>query len=491
MTLHAPSISYLALTPFILLMGAALVLLVVTALSHRRPSPALTTAIGLATALGVLVYTVVGWIHVDQHGPLVTAAGAIVMDRFGLALGAGVAVSLMMALTNAHDWQVREGIVGGEYQMLTILAAAGSFLMTQANDLVVVFVGLETLSIALYCLIAFNRRRPKSAEAAMKYFLLGSFAAAIFIYGVALTYGATGSTNLTAIAYFLGTNHLLHPGLLLAGGSLMLIIFCLKGSAAPFHFWVPDVYEGAPTPLTGMHSSLVWAGSFGALVRIVTSALGSETSTWRPIFFALAVMTVATGALFSVLQTNAKRLLAYSAVTQSGFVLLGIWAATPAGVSAVVFYVVTYGPIVLSTFSIVGVVAGAGDSAHALSEYRGLVRRSPWVAVSLTILLLSQLGLPFTTGFDAKFAVLAATVDAGNTLGAVVAMTFAVVAAYAYLRWITSLFAADDGPTTTPLVVPWGSRVVIVFGVLYTVVVGIDPGLLSVFTSHATLLFQP
>ncbi len=489
MTLHVPAINYLALLPFLLVTAAALKLLMLTALMRRRIATSLATWTAVVAGLAVLGTTLVQWYELDRYGSSVTAAGAIVYDPFGVLMTAGIAVSLILAVLNGHDWQRREGIVGAEYQMLVLLAAGGAILMAQANDLIIVFLGLEILSIALYCLIAFNRRRQASAESAMKYFLLGGFAAAIFIYGVALTYGATGTTNLTNIAYFLGSNHLLHPGLLLAGGGLMLVAFVFKVEAAPFHFWAPDVYEGEPTPLSGAHASIVWAGAFAALVRIMVVALGSQQSTWRPLFFGLIVASIATGALLTIQQSNAKRLLAYASVTQSGFVLLGIWAGTASGVAATTFYVVTYGPVVLATFAIVGLVSGPGDSDHALTRYQGLSRRNPWLAASLAVLLLSQLGVPFTTGFDAKFGVLAATLDAGNVWGAVVAMMGAAVAAFAYLRWTTTLYA-DVDETLAPLVVPWATRVVVGFGVLTTVVVGVDPGLITSISSHATLLFQ-
>jgi NADH-quinone oxidoreductase subunit N len=339
--------------PFLLVTAAALKLLMLTALMRRRIATSLATWTAVVAGLAVLGTTLVQWYELDRYGSSVTAAGAIVYDPFGVLMTAGIAVSLILAVLNGHDWQRREGIVGAEYQMLVLLAAGGAILMAQANDLIIVFLGLEILSIALYCLIAFNRRRQASAESAMKYFLLGGFAAAIFIYGVALTYGATGTTNLTNIAYFLGSNHLLHPGLLLAGGGLMLVAFVFKVEAAPFHFWAPDVYEGEPTPLSGAHASIVWAGAFAALVRIMVVALGSQQSTWRPLFFGLIVASIATGALLTIQQSNAKRLLAYASVTQSGFVLLGIWAGTASGVAATTFYVVTYGPVVLANFAIV------------------------------------------------------------------------------------------------------------------------------------------
>ena len=490
MTLHAPAINYLALLPFLLLTGAALLLLFLTALTRNRLSTRLSSTIAVSAALGGFVSTFFQWYQVDHNGASTTAAHAIVMDGFSIVMAASITSSLTFALLIAHDWQGRERFNGAEYQMLALLATSGSVLMTQANDLVLVFLGLEILSIALYCLIAFNRRRYKSSESSMKYFLLGGFAAAIFIYGAALIYGATGTTNITAISFFLANNHLLHPGLLLAGGGLMMVAFAFKVQAVPFHFWSPDVYEGAPTPVTVFHASIVWGGAFAAMMRVMISGLGTQIDTWRPIFFGLIVLSTLVGAAFAILQGNAKRLLAYSSVSHSGFILLGVWTGTAAGVATSVFYVLTYAPVVLGSFAIVALVGGVGDSNHELEKYRGLARRNPWIGASLSVLLLSQLGVPFTVGFDGKFAVLASTIDAGNVWGAVIAMIAACIAAFAYLRWTTGLYA-EENLDVAPLVVPWASRVVIFLAVAYALVFGIDPSLLTSITSHATFLFQP
>jgi len=489
-TLHAPLINYLAILPFLFLTGAALLLLFMTALTRDRLSTRVSSTIAVSAALGGFVATFVQWFEVDHHGATTTAAHAIVMDGFSAVMCASICSSLVFALLIAHDWQGRERFNGAEYQMLALLATSGSVLMTQANDLVLVFLGLEILSIALYCLIAFNRRRYKSSESSMKYFLLGGFAAAIFIYGAALTYGATGTTNVTSIAYFLGTTHLLHPGLLLAGGGLMMVAFAFKVQAVPFHFWSPDVYEGAPTPVTGFHASIVWGGAFAAMIRVMISGLGSQIDTWRPIFFGLIVLSTIVGACFAILQGNAKRLLAYSSVSHSGFILLGVWTGTAVGVSAAAFYVLTYAPVVLGSFAIVALVGGVGDSNHELEKYRGLARRNPWIGFSLSVLLLSQLGVPLTVGFVGKFSVLSATINAGDVYGAIVAIVSACIAAFAYLRWTTGLFA-DENLDTPPLVVPWASRVVITLSVIYAIVFGIDPGLLTSIASHASLIFQP
>jgi len=488
--LSAPAINYLALLPFLFLVGAALLLLLLTAMTRNRLSTTLSSTIAVSAATGAFVTTFFQWWSIDHHGAIDTAAHAVAMDGFGALFTASISSSLVFALLIAHDWQGRERFNGAEYQMLALLATSGSVLMAIANDLVLVFLGLEILSIALYCLIAFNRRRLKSSESSMKYFLLGGFAAAIFIYGVALTYGAIGTTNVTGLAYFLANNHLLHPGLLFAGGGLMMVAFAFKTQAVPFHFWSPDVYEGAPTPVTGFHASIVWGGAFAAAIRVMISGLGTQIVTWRPIIFGLIVLSTIIGACFTILQTNAKRLLAYSSVTHSGFIWLGVWTGTASGVAASLFYVLTYAPVVLGSFAIVALVGGVGDSNHELEKYRGLARRNPWIGASLALLLLSQLGLPFTVGFNGKFAVLAAALDGGNTAAAIVAMIAAAIAAFAYLRWASSLFA-EPTIEAPPLHVPWASRVVITLSVLYTIVFGIDPGWLSTIANHGALLFHP
>jgi NADH-quinone oxidoreductase subunit N len=361
--------------------------------------------------------------------------------------------------------------------------------MTQANDLIVIFLGLEILSIGLYVLAAFDRHRAKSSEAALKYFLLGGFASAIFIYGAALVYGATGSTNLTSISYFLGANVLLRPGLLYAGGALLLIGFAFKVAAVPFHLWSPDVYEGAPTPVTGFMAGIVKVGAFAAFIRVLISALGTQLDTWRPILWVLIIATTLVGATLALIQRNTKRMLAYSSINHAGFMLMGLWAGTIRGTAATLFYVMTYAPIVIATFAVLTLVGGVGDENHGIEFYRGLARRQPWLGGALAVLLLSQLGVPLTTGFYAKFSVLAAVVDAGSSTLAVVALVGAAIAAVFYLRWTSTLFAGDATGTRIP--VPPATATVIALGVAATVVFGVWPGPLVTLAQHATVLFSP
>ncbi len=271
-----PSVHYLAILPVIILFGASLALVFATALVRDKIDQKVATSITSVASVAVLVVTYFQWRCLDKAGPSTSVAHAIVLDGFSVVATAVIALSLLMATLVAHDWAVRERVVGAEYQILALAASAGAVLMTQANDLIVIFLGLEILSLGLYVLVAFDRHRRTSSEAALKYFLLGGFASAIFIYGAALVYGATGTTNLTSISYFLAANTLAHPGLLYAGGALLLVGFAFKVAAVPFHLWSPDVYEGAPTPVTGFMASIVKVGAFAAFVRVIISALGTR-----------------------------------------------------------------------------------------------------------------------------------------------------------------------------------------------------------------------
>jgi NADH-quinone oxidoreductase subunit N len=485
-----PSIHYLAILPVMILVGTSLVLIFLTSLTRNKVSQFVATSITCAASLAVLVVTYFQWRNLDSSGASTTIAHAIVLDGFSVVATATVAISMLMATLVAHDWAIRERVVGAEYQILALAASAGAVLMTQANDLVVVFLGLEILSLGLYVLVAFDRHRANSGEAALKYFLLGGFASAIFIYGAALVYGATGSTNLTTISYFLGSNVLLHPGLLYAGGALLIVGFGFKVAAVPFHLWSPDVYEGAPTPVTGFMASIVKVGAFAAFVRVVISALGTQSETWRPILWVLVVLTAVVGASLGLVQRDAKRILAYSSINHAGFILLGIWAGSVRGVSSTLFYLITYAPTVVATFAIVTLVGGKGDEKHSIDAYRGLARRQPWLGASLAVLLLSQLGAPLTTGFYAKYSVLAAAIDVGGTPIALIALLSAAIAAVFYLRWSTSLYA-EDHLDVARVVVPRATGIVIGVGVAMTLLFGIWPGPLATLSQHATLLFNP
>ncbi len=445
-----PHVNYTTILPELILLGGMLLLLAAAALSPRQiPTEAYaTTTVGIAAA--ALVASLVLWRDVTRHGPFVAVAHSIVIDGFSVFVHVLVASVLVVAAILAPSYLRREGIVGCEYYALALIAGSGAMFMSSANDLVLVFLGLEILSIPLYVLAGFDQRRSASGEAAMKYFVLGAFASAIFVYGIALTYGATGSTNLAQIAAFLALNVVTHNGVLLAGLALLLVGFAFKIAAVPFHMWTPDVYQGAPTPAAGFMAAIAKAGGFAALLRVFVSTFPSLRSSWQPIVWVLAGLTLLVGAVLALVQRDVKRMLAYSSINHAGFALLGLQAATARGVAGSLYYLFVYGFLVLGSFAVVAVVAGKGDDAHDLGRYRGLARRKPLLAGSFAVLLLAQAGAPFTTGFFSKFYVVLASVDAHSYALAAIAMTSAAIAAFFYLRLVFLMFGeepADLGTT--------------------------------------------
>jgi NADH-quinone oxidoreductase subunit N len=352
-----------------------------------------------------------------------------------------VSIAMILSALVADGYLEREGWQGAEFHVLALVSGSGAMLMAMANDLIIVFLGLEILSIALYVLTAFNYRRAASGEAALKYFILGGFSSAIFAYGIALTYGATGSTNLTQISDFLSKNVVLTNGLLLAGLSLLLVGFAFKIAAVPFHMWTPDVYQGAPSPVTGFMSAVAKAGAFAALLRVLFSSFGNFSSDWRPIVYGLAVLSLVLGAFVALRQRDVKRMLAYSSINHAGFILLGVVAGTTRGASAALYYLFAYMIMTIGSFAIFTVLGREGDRDQDLARYRGLAARQPAMALALAVLLLAQAGAPFTTGLWAKVQVVFASITAGYVPLGVIAMVTAAVAAFFYLRVAVLMYA--------------------------------------------------
>ncbi len=446
--LHIPKITYLSILPELVLMGGAVGVMILSSLGRRPMTPSFVTSTTVLTGLASLSLSLVQWFDVANHGAHVAVASAVVEDGFSALVAVLVSCAVLLAALVGDGWMRRERLVGPELGVLMLLSASGAMIMGAANDLIVVFLGLEILSIPLYVLAAMNARRAESGEAGLKYFILGAFSSAVFLYGVALTYGATGTTNLSQVADYLARNVLLHDGLLLAGLALLLAGFGFKIAAVPFHLWTPDVYQGAPSPVTGFMAAVAKAGGFAALLRVFVSSFGVLRSDWQPVVWVLAVVTLVLGAVVALVQRDIKRMLAYSSINHAGFVLLGLQAATARGVEGSLYYLFVYMIMVIGSFAVVTVVGGTGDRRHDLDQYRGLAARRPWLAASFAVLLIAQAGVPFTTGFLAKLEVISASVAAHSTPLAVVAMVSAAVAAFFYLRVILVMYAPESGATS-------------------------------------------
>ncbi|MDQ3470642.1 MAG: NADH-quinone oxidoreductase subunit N [Actinomycetota bacterium] len=496
---RGPEVGWFALSPLLVLSGAALGLLLLGALTPRWPN-GLQAFVTAAAAGAAATLAVVLWDDIADRGPSTLVGGALAFDTFAMFMTIVICIAVLLVALVTDDYLRREDLDGPEVYALYLVTATGGVVMSAANDLIVLFIGLETLSLALYVLAASHRRRAGSAEAGIKYFVLGGFSSAFFLYGIALVYGATGSTNLTRIVDAFGAGVPLerNDALVLAGVAMLVVGLGFKVAAAPFHVWTPDVYQGAPTPVTAFMASAGKVAAFAALLRVFVVALPFYRDDWRPVIWVLAVTSLVVGSFLAVVQTDVKRMLAYSSISHAGFVLVGLEAAghtagsadAGLGVPSAAVYLFIYAVMVIGSFAVVTLVARTGDGATSLDAFRGLGRSHPLLALALTVLLLAQAGVPFTGGFIAKFGVIRAAADERSYALAVIAMVASVVAAFLYLRimvstWITDAPEDDD---LEPVRVPLSSGVAIAACAVFTLAVGVVPGWL-LDAADATVAF--
>lgn len=473
--MSTPEVSWIAILPEVMLaLGAVAVLL---ADVQWKPPPrylGMVAALALAAALAL---TGVQWVIAGDAresarlGELVVFSGLVVMD--GLAVFGRFLVLAITAVGLAAGWRYIAGLGrrGAEATALVLLASSGFSIMVASNNLVMMFLGLEVGSIALYVLAGMSRDRALSDEAAIKYFLLGSFASAIFIYGVSLMYAGTGELEVIAIEQFLAGSVLFSPAVLLIGLALVVVGLGFKVSAAPFHAWAPDVYQGAPAGVVGYMAAVAKVAGFVAIARVLIAGVGELASDWAPIVSGIAALSMVVGSVLALVQDDVRRMLAYSGVAHAGFIMTGVAGG---GTGGVLFYLVVYALQLLGAFAVVAAVSGHDTSSSALGSYRGLARRSPLLAGAFTILLLGMAGLPVTSGFVAKFAVFTDAWRSGHEWLVVLAVVASVVALAFYLRIIVVMYM-DEGDGAE-LVVPGTIRWVLAVAVAVTLVWGILPG---------------
>lgn len=484
------NIGFLPIAPeVVLLIGALVVLIVEVTLRLGKRAWGLVSGITLVVAFG---FAVLQWLRVREIGPQLNFSQQdiesvrlpmIVMDGLssftGLVLFAAAGVALIGAWRLVASLDTR----GAEFVTLYLLAVAGLHLMAISSNLILLFIGLETASMSLYVIAGFTRTEERSDEAAMKYFLLGSFASAVFLYGVALTFASTGSTSIYGaggIQAFLQTTAILEPGIALAGLGLMIVGLGFKVSAAPFHQWAPDVYQGAPAGAVPMMAAGVKIAGFAALARVLVSAFPALIDSWATPIAAIAALSVLVGTLVAIAQDDLKRMLAYSGVAHAGFIMTALVAGT-AGVAAVEFYVATYAFQLIGAFTIVAIVSGPRSDRSGFDAFVGLGERSPFLAWMLALFMLAMGGIPFTAGFIAKVGVFTAAVDGGFLWLAILGLVTAVAGLFFYLRIIVLMFfqqatlAEAPGTATAPPEVTTGSRIVLAIASAVTVAVGIVP----------------
>ncbi len=410
----------------------------------------------------------------DASGP---ADAMIALDGFRVAANVILLGGALLVVALSRDYLTREGLPSAEFHALILLALVGMLVLVAARDLILLFVGLELMSISVYVLTGYARKDPKSSEASLKYFIVGAFASAFLVYGIALLYGATGTTRLATAATRIATGAPSGDLLLTAGMGLLIIGFAFKIAAVPFHMWTPDAYEGAPTPVTAFMATGVKAAAFLALLRVLTVDLGGVADVWRSAIWWLAILTMIVPNMIALAQDNVKRMLAYSSIAHAGYLLVGVAAASALGRSASVFYLAAYTVMTVGSFAIVSHVAGAGDRNALVGDYRGLGWRRPALAAALFVFLLSLAGFPPTAGFVGKLYLLRAAVEAGETGLAVTLVVSSLIAYYYYLRIVWNMyFVAMPDDVEVPAHPTPGFRLVIGICVGLILLAGLFPG---------------
>ena len=424
--------------------------------------------------VGVAVAAVAnGWLYglIPEQGSTMIA-----VDRFHLFANWIFLIAAALTLAISPTYVKRQRLQEGEFYALVLFATVGMMLMGGTRDLIVIFLALEVMSISAYVLSGFNRRDPKSAEAGLKYFLLGAFSTGFLLYGIALVYGATGSTNVALIALTISTGAAV-AGLLQVGIALLLIGFAFKISAIPFHMWTPDVYEGAPSPVTAFMSAGVKAAAFVAFARVFIVAFGGVTESWYAIAWWLAAITMVIANVVALAQTNVKRLLAYSSIAHAGYLLVAIVAMNQSATAGLLFYLLVYTAMNIGAFAVIVCVSRHGEERLGIDRYTGLGARHPALAVCLTIFLLSLAGFPGTGGFMGKIFILQGAAEAGLWTLSVIFVLTTVVSYYYYLRiaWYMWMRESSDPAADDPVAVPLAMRFAMGAAVALVVVLGIFP----------------
>lgn len=436
------SIDLVLAFPEIVLLGATCLVLVIDSFlkDHQR---SVTYLLGLLTVVATAVA-----VAASPDGRHVAFSGLFVVDgvsQFLKLVTVGVVGAVFLY---SRDYLAKRGLFKGEYFVLTLFATLGIFVMSSAHSFLSLYMGVELLALSQYALVAFDRDSPVAAESAMKYFVLGAIASGLLLYGISIVYGVTGTFDLAGLAAHVHGDTTHQVGLLL-GLAFLIAGIAFKFGAVPFHMWVPDVYEGAPTSVTLFLGAAPKLAYFALAFRVLAEGLGGAADSWQQMLIVLSVLSLAVGNVVAVAQTNLKRMLAYSTISNVGFILLGFIAGTPGGYRAALFYTVSYVLMALGSFAMIILVSRAGYEADRISDLKGLAQKSPWFAWMMLFLMMSTAGVPPFIGFFAKLYVIQSVLAVGLNWLAIVAVLFSVVGAFYYLRIIKVMFfdaPEDDGP---------------------------------------------
>jgi NADH-quinone oxidoreductase subunit N len=462
-----PPVELLPLLPALIVLAAGVLVLALDLGPRGIPRELLAVA-ALAGMIGALLATLARW---GTGGR--AFRDMIVLDDYALFFNVIICYSGALIVLLSMDYLRRRGSDSAEYYALVLFATAGMMLLAAAGDLVVIFLALELMSLSLYVLAGLFKRELASGEASMKYFLLGAFASSFLLYGIALLYGAAGTTNLDRIASAMASRP--RDPLFVVGLGLVLVGFGFKISSVPFHMWVPDVYQGAPTSVTALIATGSKAGAFAALIRVLTVVPRGVAVDWTVLLWVVAAVTMTVGNVVAIAQSNLKRMLAYSSIAHAGYMLVGLVAGGAVGTSAVLFYLLTYAFTTIGAFGVITLCERARGEAVEVGDYAGLARRHPLLAAALGLFLLSLIGIPPLAGFVGKFYVFGAAVRAGYVWLAVIGVLNSAVAAYYYLRVIVYMYMREPEGAATAFAPSFAGSLALAIALLGIVLLGVVP----------------
>ena len=469
-----------------IVLALAIMVILVVGLFVREEKQPLSHWLSL---LAIVITALVTIASFDSGGTRYTFNQMFISDSMGQLLKLFACIATFATLIYARQYTAVRGMLGGtlsgEFYVLALMTLLGQMIMISGNSFLIIYLGLELMSLSLYALVALRRDHPISTEAAMKYFVLGAMASGFLLYGMSLLYGASGSLNLTQVAAAVSSGTV-NKMVLVLGLVLLMAGLAFKLGAAPFHMWAPDVYQGAPTSVTLLLGAAPKLAAFAICMRLLVGALGAMAADWQQMLIVMAVASMAVGNITAIAQTNIKRMLAYSTISQMGFMLLGLisgvfdgstTAATANAYSASMFYAVTYVLTTLGSFAMIMLLSRSGFEAESLEDFKGLNQRSPWFAAVMMVLLMSFAGVPPMVGFFAKLSVLEAALAAGHLWLVIVAVLLSLVAAYYYLRIVKLMYF--DAPTDmSPIVADRGMQITLSVNGIAVVLLGILPGTL-------------
>ena len=506
MTFEAPTLSYGLLAPMLIVLAGAVIGVLVEAFAPRSSRTPSQLFVSFASLFGALVVAITN----RSQASVTAAMGSITLDGAGHLIQISILVIAIIALFLLADQQAftpvaaalpgseeereatHKGIVVTEIFPLTLFAVAGMLIFPVASDLITLFVALEVLSLPLYLMSGLaRRRRLASQEAALKYFLLGAFSSAFFLFGAAFIYGYTGSITLEGIRQgIIGGSG--NSVFLLIGIAFLSIGLLFKVGAVPFHAWSPDVYQGAPTAVTAFMAAATKVAAFGAMLRIFYTAFAEAEWSWQPAMSAIAIITMLFGSLVAIAQRDVKRMLAYSSIAHAGFLLSGVIALSKSGLESTIFYLFSYGITTIGAFAVVTLVRDSAGEVTDLNRWSGLGKRSPWIASIFALFLLSFAGIPLTSGFIGKFSIFSAAWESGAHWVVITGVLSSAIAAFFYFRVIVLMFFKDVQEDGTSVVLPSAfTQVTIIVGAVATLILGIFPSPVLKLITDLALFIRP